>query len=122
MTKEEEIKVLEGTKEIIKKGWCQGAAARDARGRSVNSSSAIACTWCLTGAIEKSLQENFKLSWYNGKDSILPKISSLLPPERSEPVIRSDQFDVVVDFNDNHATTKEDVLNILSKVIEGMKK
>jgi hypothetical protein len=40
--------------ELIRDGWCQGAAARDASGRPVSPASAFACTWSAPGALERA--------------------------------------------------------------------
>lgn len=39
--------------EYVALGWCQGAFARDAQGRSVSLSSDTAVSFCLSGAIRR---------------------------------------------------------------------
>jgi hypothetical protein len=39
--------------ELILSGWCQGAAAQDAEGRSIEPSSAFARRWSAPGALER---------------------------------------------------------------------
>jgi hypothetical protein len=38
---------------LVREGWCQGAAARDARDRPVAPDSAYACRWSAAGALER---------------------------------------------------------------------
>jgi hypothetical protein len=38
---------------LVREGWCQGAAARDASGRPVAPESAFACRWSAAGALER---------------------------------------------------------------------
>ena len=39
--------------ELVLSGWCQGAAAQDAEGRSIEPSSAFARSWSAPGALER---------------------------------------------------------------------
>lgn len=45
------IAVLREARKLLKRGWCQGAPARDAEGLSVGELKPTACRWCLLGAI-----------------------------------------------------------------------
>ena len=43
--------VIEKALELVRKGWCQRASARDASGNSVSPMDTEACCWCLDGAL-----------------------------------------------------------------------
>jgi hypothetical protein len=39
---------------LVKRGWCQGAYARDAVGKDISSASNLAVRWCAVGAIRRA--------------------------------------------------------------------
>ena len=45
------LELLRGARARVARGWCQGAMARDARGRSVACTSREAVAWCIAGGI-----------------------------------------------------------------------
>jgi hypothetical protein len=49
------VEVLRAVRELLaeSEAWCQGAWARDGRGRPVGSTRANAVAWCLVGALAK---------------------------------------------------------------------
>lgn len=46
-------RMLADAYELVLSGWCQGAAAQDAEGRSIEPSSAFARRWSAPGALER---------------------------------------------------------------------
>ncbi len=48
------FEVLEGARELVLKGWCQGAYARDVDGRKCDEISDRAVRWCLIGALRRA--------------------------------------------------------------------
>ena len=46
--------ILIDATELVRRGWCQGDDARDAKGRKVAPGSPSACRWSLLGAIVAS--------------------------------------------------------------------
>lgn len=43
--------VIEKALELVRRGWCQRASARDAAGNAVSPMDTEACCWCLDGAL-----------------------------------------------------------------------
>lgn len=39
--------------ELIERGWCREALARDTSGKHVGTNSKSACAWCAVGAIDR---------------------------------------------------------------------
>ena len=56
-TTTDDATILVRAAEIVEKGWCQGATARDAKGVSVATDDPRATRWCLIGAIAKAEYE-----------------------------------------------------------------
>ncbi len=47
-------RILEKARELVRRGWCQDASARNSAGRPVYSGHFGAVRFCMTGAVEKS--------------------------------------------------------------------
>jgi hypothetical protein len=52
-------RMLADAYELVLSGWCQGAAAQDAEGRSIEPSSAFARRWSAPGALERVWRRTF---------------------------------------------------------------
>jgi hypothetical protein len=96
------IKKLRKVKTLIKKGWCQGALARDKNGFEVGYLNRGAASYCLHAAatIEK----------------LKPSENDFLSKAATEMGYLNE-----VTFNDHNDTTKADVLKFLDKCIERAK-
>lgn len=51
---ERDIEALLEVRQLLEKGWCKGAFARDLHGTPVPALSESACQWCLSGAVERA--------------------------------------------------------------------
>lgn len=95
--------------------WIKLHMALDKENKSVNPSSKEACQWCLYGAL-------FMCSVMNKNFKITADIKLVANAIRNRYVERipNDELDtdisVVQFFNDSHATTHEEVLNVLREV------
>lgn len=62
---DEERDILSDVYALITLGWCQGAQARDADGRSVEPAAQDAVAWCLIGAINCILDQRRHTQLYD---------------------------------------------------------
>lgn len=60
MTNSEILKVLVRAKNLIAKGWCRGADAKDKAGNSVHYSDRYACKFCARGAILRCIDPHMR--------------------------------------------------------------
>ena len=102
--------ILERAQGRIKKGWCQGAPARNAVGMKVPATWPEACEWCATGAINASAIE--AIGDRTIRSQKIWQAFNLL-----REVIGKD----IVEFNDAKFTTQEMIVLAFSRAI-GMAK
>ena len=104
------LKHVRNVYKLLKKQerWTRGTFARNNQGAPVDEYSRDACSWCMTGAIRKSL------AWLaTGPISI--KVRKMYPG-RSDP-----QLGEIAAFNDHGDTTHEDVLKVIESVIKDLR-
>lgn len=107
MTKDQVLHHLDTMISLIKRGWTQGAFARDDAGNSVHVSAPFACEWCLMGAAMNACNglSPFKVGGFYGFiEDALPGIG-------------------IVTFNDTTGRTQQEVLTFLEdfkKQVEGL--
>jgi hypothetical protein len=56
MTNSEILKVLVRAKNLIAKGWCRGADARDENNRPIPPTDRRACKFCARGAVRRCIE------------------------------------------------------------------
>ena len=82
----------------IEQGWCQGYSAVDKEGTHVSPSDPRACAFCAIGALAAALpdsyQENEQMSW---------RLRRIMRNKMGKDLL-------ITEWNDDPATTKEDVL------------
>lgn len=90
---------------IERTGWAQGAAAYDRNGQVTHPSSDGACSFCITGALDRVLIDRGvdRLYVAERKLRICMELRSELP----------DIHTTAVEFNDTVGRTKEEVLKLL---------
>jgi len=86
--------------ELVERGWCQEAYARDAKGREVASSDPVACCYCPVGAIRAA-------AGIYGKSEALKALRDLL--DRS-----------AVAWNDAPGRMQAEVVEALRRAAEGV--
>ena len=57
-------KLLLRAAELVAMGWTRGTAARDASGQKVRSTAPQATAWCVVGAVDRALYEQWALDVY----------------------------------------------------------
>ena len=105
MKKSQIGRILKNAKQLIdsESKWTRSAYARDVNDDIIDSSDEKACSWCISGSINKSLGD-MKHSKY------VDEIYFLLLGTRDERKLTN--------FNDDNDTTYADVINLLDKGIE----
>lgn len=77
---------------FLERGWCQGAAARNAEGESVSALSEDAVAWCAVGAMEVAGLPTIRGTLYDDiNDTRRGKIKSGSPvviPDKQHPAFR----------------------------------
>ena len=103
------LSALTRTHELVQRGWCQGDYAQLADGSFALTNDPAVCKWSVIGATYVAL---FDLN----RTDLLPRVSgylhNFLPPGINYPE----------DYNDLPTTTQADILALLNRAIEGMKK
>ena len=93
--------------ELVLSGWCQGAAAQDAEGRSIEPSSAFARRWSAPGALERI--------WRRTDDE---DGSVLEAYERASLALSSTVRGVPQRWNDEADRRLDEVLDALATAVE----
>jgi hypothetical protein len=57
-------KILLRAAELVAMGWTRGTAARDTAGQKVRSTAPQATRWCVVGAVDRALYEQWALDVY----------------------------------------------------------
>lgn len=97
------VEVLEKTKEVIERGWTQGASARNKNGQMVPALNRAAVCWCWMGAHQRAVDE--LNAWDVEEDVYCAAV--LATPEYS-----------LITFNDTPGRVKEDVIAAINRLIE----
>jgi hypothetical protein len=90
--------------ELVREGWCQGTAARDASGRPVSATSAFATSWSAAGALERV--------WRRTEDRFGPALDAF---QRANLALAGSVGAVPQDWNDAEGRTVVEVLNALAE-------
>lgn len=106
-------RILADAKELVQKGWCQGANARNKDGRPVAWTDETAVSFCAAGACAKASRD------------ILPEganVHSWYPGEVAADVmqIRAQSYGAMnhVKYNDEAGRTQAEVVALLEKSYE----
>lgn len=95
--------ILCGARDLVTKGWCKGALARDAWGVTVHPGNHMATQWSLKGSVMKAGEEKER----RDKLAALAALSNHVPEK--------ELLDI---WNDREKTTKTDVLKVLEAALE----
>jgi hypothetical protein len=93
--------------ELVRQGWCQDAAARDACGRPVAPASAFACSWSASGALERA--------WARHDDPFGIALDAF---GRANLALAAATGDVPQAWNDAVGRTVNEVLDALAEAIQ----
>jgi hypothetical protein len=96
--------------ELVLSGWCQGAAAQDAEGRSIEPSSAFARRWSAPGALERV--------WRRADDEDGPVLEAY---ERASLALSSTVRGVPQRWNDAPDRRVDEVLDALAAAVERLR-
>jgi hypothetical protein len=102
-------RMLVAAHELVREGWCQGAAARDASGRPISPSSAFANAWSAPGALERA--------WSREQDRLGFRLG-LKVFQRANLAVAAAAGDVPQAWNDVRGRTHEEVLAVLAAAID----
>lgn len=99
--------LLELAYELVREGWCQGAAARDACDRPVSPTSAFATRWSAPGALERA--------WARREDRFGLALDAF---ERANLALAAAAGGVPQAWNDAAGRTLHEVLDALAEAIQ----
>lgn len=99
--------ILMGGRELVAKGWKQGAFAADADGVAIAIDSREACQFCPLGALWRMVAGGFALDSEFERVKARNWLKAALPGK----------FSLVESFNDHPDTTQEDVLSLFDRAI-----
>lgn len=108
----------------IDKGWCQWTTAVTPDGRSCSIEDPEVARVCLTGAFAKDFYRS-RYREMNAAFAVLAEIVIANWPDRIPPRIMENKMlltrDILIVFNDNRNTTKEDIQKLLDIALEQIK-
>ena len=118
------VEILERMIRLLEQGWCQGAAAHDDAGRSVDALDSDAVEFCLTGAIARALIDvgysikdvrlwgavcdRLAQQHLNANHALIAR--AWLYPDASQLLL--------IGFNDHKDTTREDVILLAKHALD----
>ena len=102
--------ILERAHELIEQGWTKLASARDAHGTLCSAHDPRATCWCLTGAIRRAAYDTPGASTSHTAETLLLETIPTLDAYNDGMTLAG--------FNDNPYTTRDDILQALTKAIE----
>ena len=111
------LRILEGAKALLDRGWNQNNFAQNAAGEPVQPEEGSACSWCLTGALARAAQ-NIGVS-----ARVLPYRAALKALQEAVPFRARGgfkDFDAVTDltaFNDFFTRTADEVIALVDAAI-----
>lgn len=91
--------------DYIKKGWCQGASAKDGDGIVTHPESPTATSWCLTGAIHAAYPEDIQK-----RSEVYRKLHEFL--------FNGDNISEIPNWNDDKYRKQTDVIRVLEQIGE----
>lgn len=100
------IAVLERAIELLNKGWCQRAFAKDIHNRFLLANDPSACEWCLEGSVMKAAVE-LDLPYAFAINPLVARLPGGIPQ--------------VFVWNDAPGRTKEEVIAFVQDVIQKLK-
>ena len=122
-TNEYAREILEKAAELIGRGWCQDAVARNRIGLGLTCPrDAAACTWCITGALDFAVQEVRRgqdpVDW-SGTLSASDSVTILLARRVSAPALAckfGNAEGCLIVWNDAPGRTQKQVVGLLNAV------
>jgi hypothetical protein len=100
------IGVLIKARRLLRKGWCQGAAARTKYGQACPGRSEHACEWCMDGSLWASCGP----------------YSTELRASCERMILQANRLRDIVKSNDKPRTKKEDVIRWMTNAIKYAKR
>ena len=109
------VKLLREARDIVSRGWCQNAWARDSFGACVDSDSWHATTFCVTGAIGKAYRNYFG-SNLDLSDQIY--LGGELGAEFALGGVADEELSGLLDWNDHDDRTQQEVVDRFDRAID----
>lgn len=99
--------LIQARERIEKKGWCQGAVAKDSDGEEVGAKDPKAVAYCIIGAVQAVTPPTTP----DLEDSAFVSLEDWLPS------VAGDNYMGLAFFNDRPRTTKADVVAVFDRAI-----
>lgn len=105
-TEEGAKKILRRARELVERGWCQGAYARGAEGQVVDKYGPAARSFCVLGAVDRASERYH----YEARDVALRVLGTVM---KELTGARTPGY-----YNDAYGRTQEDIVTLLKKAEE----
>jgi hypothetical protein len=100
------LEILKQIRELLSKGFCKEAYARNEKGEKVDYYSEDACSFCIYGAIHRTMLAYPRMDYVDTLLKIRKILSVHLP-----------KYGTLVVYNDHPGTTQNNILELLDKAI-----
>lgn len=94
-----DIEHLVAARALIARGWCQGADAKDAKGRAVDATSTRARSWCVLGAVVGADPKGFNSKTFAASCDLLQSVVHQVSLSAWNDYGRRTQADVLAVFD-----------------------
>ena len=111
--------LLVEARDAIRSGWTKFAPARNKAGKRVDILDGSATCWCLTGSLDRVYFQDPDTHW-GGPDELHPLRVAHELLVRFVPKTEYGIVATLADYNDLPSTTREDVIAMFDKAIEGI--
>ena len=110
------VAILKRARELVERGWVKGQLAVDDMGVSASVWQARATCFCSVGAIQRAIWEQ------PGWDGVNPILHHEYHPALEALCADLPEFSSIVEFNDDNATAKDDVIALFDRAIATQEK
>ena len=110
------LDILKNTRELISKGWCQFALAVDSNFNVVDYNNSTATSYCLIGALEKSIFRDKYSKSNTDNHKYFTKVYNILLKYIDGPHF------TLSTWNDSRDRTQQQVLDMLDNAIRDLEK
>jgi hypothetical protein len=105
------LTTLEKARALVEKGWHKGSMGQDSYGARVGFRDPTCCSWCAMGAIHTALESPYDVN---------PEADKIVD-DYIKPYMTGNSFEYLENYNDDSGTTKQDILYLFDRAIEGLK-
>lgn len=104
---------LDAARDLVEKGWCQGAHALQADGKRTSATDTEACKWCLNAAITRAVHDGYSNQGEAVVERVLDEVQQRLFFVMG--VSANSNFFTLVEWNDKQGRTLEEVTALLTE-------